>query len=110
MTVDGEDYRHRGLAPSPEPLSDDEVAARVRRRRWRRSTASTTCSPTSRRCTPAGTARCSTASTPWAGTGVHPIADQNVALRLVVLADRLYDRDVPVFASGTPLGELFTPD
>ena len=42
--------------------------------------------------------------------GVHPISDQNVALRLVVLADRLYDRDVPVFASGTPLGDLFTPD
>ena len=41
--------------------------------------------------------------------GVHPISDQNVALRLVVLADRLYDRDVPVFASGTPLGDLFTP-
>jgi cell division protein ZapE len=41
---------------------------------------------------------------------VHPISDQNVALRLVVLADRLYDRDVPVYASGTSLGDLFTPD
>ena len=27
-------------------------------------------------------------------------SDQAVALRLVVLADRLYDRDIPVFASG----------
>ena len=41
--------------------------------------------------------------------GVEPVADQNAALRLVVLADRLYDRDVPVLASGVPLGELF-PD
>jgi cell division protein ZapE len=28
----------------------------------------------------------------------------------VVLADRLYDGDIPVFASGHPLGELFTPE
>ena len=35
VTVDGEDYRHRGLAPSPEPLSDDEVASAGGRCRWR---------------------------------------------------------------------------
>jgi cell division protein ZapE len=38
------------------------------------------------------------------------VPDQNTALRLVVLADRLYDRDVPVLASGTPLDQLFPPD
>ena len=41
---------------------------------------------------------------------VRPVSDQMVALRLVVLADRLYDADIPVFASGHPLGELFTPE
>ena len=41
--------------------------------------------------------------------GVCPVADQSAALRLVVLADRLYDRDVPVVASGVPLDALF-PD
>jgi len=35
------------------------------------------------------------------------VTDQSVALRLVVLADRLYDRDVPVLASGVPLDQLF---
>ena len=30
-----------------------------------------------------------------------------MALRLVVLADRLYDRDVPVVLSGVALGALF---
>ena len=40
-------------------------------------------------------------------TGVHPVADQAAALRLVVLVDRLYDRDVPVLASGTSLDLLF---
>ena len=42
--------------------------------------------------------------------GVRPVDDQSVALRLVVLADRLYDRDVPVLSSGAPLTELFTPE
>ena len=34
--------------------------------------------------------------------------DDAVALRLVVLADRLYDLDVPVIASGVPFDQLFT--
>lgn len=33
-------------------------------------------------------------------TGVHQVDRQDVALRLVVLVDRLYDRDVPVVMSG----------
>ena len=41
--------------------------------------------------------------------GVRPVADQAAALRLVVLADRLYDRDIPVLTSGVPLDALF-PD
>jgi cell division protein ZapE len=40
-------------------------------------------------------------------TGVRAAPDQNVALRLVVLADRLYDRQIPLLASGIPLDELF---
>jgi cell division protein ZapE len=42
--------------------------------------------------------------------GLHTVEDQNVALRLVVLIDRLYDRSVPVLASGAPVEELFAPD
>jgi cell division protein ZapE len=38
---------------------------------------------------------------------VRPAEDQNVALRLVVLADRLYDREIPVRVSGVPLDQLF---
>ena len=41
--------------------------------------------------------------------GVRPLADQAQALRLVVLVDRLYDRDVPVVASGVPLDQVFSP-
>lgn len=43
-------------------------------------------------------------------TGVGPVPDQDVALRLVVLVDRLYDRDVPVLLGGAGEGALFTPE
>jgi cell division protein ZapE len=36
------------------------------------------------------------------------VPDQDVALRLVVLVDRLYDRDVPVLLGGAGESGLFT--
>jgi len=41
---------------------------------------------------------------------VQPLSDQADALRLVVLADRLYDRDIPVVAAGVPLDTVFGED
>src|SRR5690606_41069685 len=41
-------------------------------------------------------------------TGVGPVPDQNAALRLVVLVDRLYDRDVPVALGGGGPATVFT--
>jgi len=38
---------------------------------------------------------------------VRPVTDQSVALRLVVLADRLYDRQIPVGVSGARIEEVF---
>ena len=43
-------------------------------------------------------------------SGVRTVTDQAQALRLVVLVDRLYDRDVPVIASGVPLDRLFSEE
>lgn len=40
-------------------------------------------------------------------TGVHPLTDQADALRLVVLVDRMYDRDVPVLLGGGGTQGLF---
>lgn len=42
--------------------------------------------------------------------GVHPADDQSVALRLVVLADRLYDASIPVTVAGAKLDSIFTPE
>jgi cell division protein ZapE len=41
---------------------------------------------------------------------LRPIEDQNAALRFVVFVDRLYDRSVPVLASGAAADRLFGPD
>ncbi len=43
-------------------------------------------------------------------TGVHAIDDQNVALRLVALTDRLYDAGIPVLASGEKLDRIFSAE
>jgi cell division protein ZapE len=43
-------------------------------------------------------------------TGVGTIHSQDVALRFVVLVDRLYDRDVPVLLGGAGEQQLFTPE
>lgn len=109
LTVDGPDYRHRDSVDSPPPSTEDEVRAgadvdggvldhfvdvtrhlaTVHPSRYRSMLDGIT-------------------AVGW--THVRPVTDQAVALRLVVLADRLYDADIPVFASGLPLGDVFSPE
>ena len=105
IRVDGEDYRHRGLPAVPPPLSRDELLLRV-----------------------AGRASYDGFEALLVHlAGLHPsrygallddldlvcldrvvpVEDQAAALRLVVLVDRLYDRDLPVATSGIALDQLF---
>ena len=109
VRVEGEDYRHRGQPAAPPPRAEDEVVAR--------STAvdGATCDGFEAllehlaRLHPSRYGAL-VADVPLVGlTRVRPVDDQAAALRLVVLADRLYDRDVPVLSSGVPLDQLF-PD
>lgn len=39
--------------------------------------------------------------------GVHELTDQSDALRLVAFIDRVYDAQIPVIATGTPLDSIF---
>jgi cell division protein ZapE len=109
LTIDGPDYRHTDALGSPTPLSQDEVVA---------ATAAdtalldhfvdvtrhlSTVHPSRYRAMLDGVA-----AVGW--THVRPVTDQAVALRLVVLVDRLYDAKIPVYASGTPLHEIFSPE
>jgi cell division protein ZapE len=110
VRIDGPDYRHRDLPPAPEPPSDEEVATRAA------EVAGATLDDFDALCEHLATMHPSRYLTLIEGvtevfiTGVHPIDDQNVALRLVSLTDRLYDAGTPVVASGTKLDTIFSAE
>jgi cell division protein ZapE len=110
VRIEGPDYRHRDLPPAPEPPSDGEVAARAA------GLPGATLDDFDALCTHLATMHPSRYLTLIEGvtgvfiTGVHPIDDQNVALRLVSLTDRLYDAGIPVVASGTKLDTIFSEE
>ncbi|MBC7372514.1 MAG: cell division protein ZapE, partial [Frankiales bacterium] len=107
VRVDGEDYRHRGLPAAPPPVSEQAVLAR------------TQCDPAAtcdgfepllshlEQLHPSRYGALVDGVALVGLTGVRPVTDQAAALRLVVLTDRLYDRDVPVLASGVALDQIF---
>ena len=107
VRVEGEDYRHRGLPSAPRPVDDDEVVRRAEQ------TVGATCDAFAelvRHLSELHPSRYGALVDDVALvglTGVAPVHDQAAALRLVVLADRLYDRDVPLLSSGVPTDELF---
>ncbi|OMB83841.1 cell division protein ZapE [Mycolicibacterium conceptionense] len=110
VRIEGPDYRHRDLPPAPEPLSDAEVAQRAE------GVAGATLDDFDALCAHLATMHPSRYHALIEGvtevfiTGVHPIEDQSVALRLVALTDRLYDAGIPVLASGTKLDTIFSPE
>jgi cell division protein ZapE len=110
VRIEGQDYRHRGLPPAPEPLSDDEVRERAQR------TPDATLDDFDALCQHLATMHPSRYLTLIEGvaavgiTGFHPLDDQSVALRLVSLTDRLYDAGVPVLASGAKLDSIFSQE
>jgi cell division protein ZapE len=110
VRVDGPDYRHRGLPSAPAPVSDDEVRSRALRLDG--SSLDTFDSLTAHLATlhPSRYGALVDGVAAVHLTGVRAAADQGLALRLVVLADRLYDRQIPVVASGVPLDEIFDGD
>jgi cell division protein ZapE len=110
VRIEGPDYRHRGLPPAPQPLSDEEVVARAA------GVAGATLDDFDALCAHLATMHPSRYLALIEGvtavflTGVHDIDDQNVALRLVSLTDRLYDAGIPVAASGAKLDTIFSAE
>jgi cell division protein ZapE len=107
VRVDGEDYRHRGLPDAPVPYENSAVTESAE------AVPGATLDDFDELCAHLGTVHPSRYGPLLDGVaavhlrGVRPVSDQTTALRLVVLADRLYDRDVPVVASGAPVDQLF---
>jgi cell division protein ZapE len=110
VRVDGPDYRHRGLPAPPAPLAESEVIRRAEQ------TAGATLDDFGALLKHLATLHPSRYGALVQDTtavylvGVTAAPDQNVALRLVVLADRLYDRQIPVIISGWPLDQLYTSE
>jgi cell division protein ZapE len=110
VRIEGPDYRHRGLPPAPEPLSDAEVAAHAE------ATPGAALDDFDELCAHLATMHPSRYLALIEGvsavhiTGVHPLDDQSVALRLVALTDRLYDAGIPVVTSGAKLDTLFSEE
>jgi len=110
LRIDGDDYRHRGLPEAPAPLSSalldslvderpdvvhdrfDDVLAHLSTVHPSRYGAMVQGIPL------------------LALSDVRTVTDQAQALRLVVLVDRLYDRDIPVVASGVPVDRIFSEE
>jgi cell division protein ZapE len=110
VRIDGPDYRHRDLPPAPDPSSDDEVRAGAA------DVPGATLDDFDALCAHLATMHPSRYLaliedvTEVFITGVHPLDDQSVALRLVSLTDRLYDAGIPVVASGTKLDTIFSEE
>lgn len=103
--IDGEDYRHRGLPSAPPTLSDAQVLAAAGADGWRDRFDELLAHLARVHPSRYGALLDGVGRVHW--TGVRTVTDQAAALRLVVLADRLYDRDIPVIASGIALDQLF---
>jgi cell division protein ZapE len=107
VRIDGEDYRHRGLDPAPPPLPDDDVRTRAAAVDGASLDDFAALLDHLSSLHPSRYGAL-VDGVPLVGLlGVAPVADQAAALRLVVLVDRLYDRAVPVLASGVPVDQLF---
>ena len=110
LRIDGEDYRHRGLPEAPPPYSDEQVKQAAY------ATPGATLDDFSAlldhlaKVHPSRYGALTDDLKAVCLTGVGPVPDQSTALRLVVLADRLYDREVPVLASGLPFDRLFSDE
>ncbi|HVV09249.1 cell division protein ZapE [Amycolatopsis sp.] len=110
VRVDGPDYRHRGLPEPPAPVDDAALAASAEQHEG------SSIDDFDALCDHLGSLHPSKYGRLVDGVplvhlrGVHAAPDQNVALRLVAFADRLYDRAIPVLASGKPLSALFTEE
>ncbi len=109
VRIDGEDYRHRGLPKAPDAFPAEDVLRRAEQ------------AGASLDDFKALTGHLANVHPSKYGAlldgvsvvcleDVHTVTDQNVALRLVVLADRMYDRDLPVVASGVSMDEMFAPE
>jgi len=113
LRIDGEDFRHRGLAEAPEPEDDESLEATATDRYPDKVLAVDDFGTLVKHLAAVHPSRYRQLVADidvLVLHNVHTITEQALALRFVVLADRLYDKDVPIVASGEPFSALFTQE
>lgn len=110
LRIEGDDYRHRGLPTPPSPLTSAELHERAASMPGSTLDTFDDVLALLRHVHPSRYGPLVDGVEAVLIDGVYTLSDQSAALRLVVLADRLYDRDIPVVTSGVPLDQLFAPE
>ncbi|MBA0126059.1 cell division protein ZapE [Haloechinothrix sp. YIM 98757] len=110
VRVDGPDYRHRDAVDAPDPVSEGELAASAAALDGATMDDFGTLCEHLARLHPSRYGRLLDGVAAVHLSGVTAVTDQSVALRLVSFVDRLYDRAIPVVASGEPLSVLFSEE
>lgn len=108
--IDGPDYRHRGLPVAPEPWPDSQVEQTAAERPSASCDHFVDLYHQLAELHPSKYGALLDGVSTVGITDIRELTDENVALRLVVLADRMYDRDIPLLAGGVPLDRMFTPE
>ena len=108
LRIEGSDYRHRDGAGEAEPLADADVGHHAHATPGASLDAFPELLAHLARVHPSRFGALLDDVSLVGLTGVGPVPDQSAALRLVVLVDRLYDRDVPVLLGTAGPGALFT--
>ncbi|MCT1557216.1 cell division protein ZapE [Helcobacillus massiliensis] len=109
LRIDGLDYREKDRIDDPPQLADDQVRSGARGDRVSLDDFEPLAEhlrevhPSRYGAMIDGIERCHI-------VGMEQVSEHNRGLRLVVLIDRLYDREVPVALSGVRVPELFTED
>jgi len=108
--IDGPDYRHRGLPVAPEPWPDERVEQTAAERPGASCDHFVDLHRHLAELHPSKYGALLDGVEAVAITDIRPLTDENVALRMVVLADRMYDRNLPLLAGGVPLDQMFSAD
>jgi cell division protein ZapE len=106
VRIDGDDYRHRGLPDAP-PAPDLDTVKRAADLEGASFDHFVDLSRHLAQVHPSKYGALLDGVRLVCLEDVRTVDDQAVALRLVVLADRMYDRDLPVVASGVTFDRLF---
>jgi cell division protein ZapE len=107
--IDGPDYRHRGLPVAPDPWPDTRVEQAAAERPGASCDHFVDLHHHLAELHPSKYGALLDGVQTVGIVDIRELTDENVALRLVVLADRMYDRDIPLLAGGVPLDRMFTP-